>query len=113
LKSEACEPFLPYAGLLPYLQVVATNGGYGGVQSAPAHGVPLVVAGTGQDKAEIAARVAWAGVGINLKTNTPAPEHSRAAIRRVLSEPGYRSRAQASPARNGAIWPARGSGHVD
>ena len=34
-----------------------TNGGYGGVQYALAHGVPLVVAGDTEDKPEVAARV--------------------------------------------------------
>lgn len=37
--------FLPYQWLLPQVDVMVTNGGYGGVQCALAHGVPLVVAG--------------------------------------------------------------------
>jgi UDP:flavonoid glycosyltransferase YjiC (YdhE family) len=36
---------------------MVTNGGYGGVQMALAHAVPLVVAGAKEDKPEVAGRV--------------------------------------------------------
>ena len=62
------EPFIPFSRLMPYVDVMVTNGGYGGTHFALAHGVPLVAAGTTEDKAEIGARIAWSGVGINLKT---------------------------------------------
>ena len=88
-------PFLSYAELLPRTAVMVTNGGYGGVQQALAHGVPLVVAGTTEDKPEVAARVAYSGVGINLKTAAPAPEQVQAAVRRLLYDTRYRQRAQA------------------
>ena len=65
------EPQVPYAALMPHVDVMVTNGGYGGVQYALANGIPLVVAGTSEDKAEIAARVAWSESGINLKTKQP------------------------------------------
>jgi UDP:flavonoid glycosyltransferase YjiC (YdhE family) len=87
--------FLSYPELLPKTTVMVTNGGYGGVQIALSHGVPPVVAGTSEDKPEVAARVAWAGVGVNLKTATPKPEAVRRAVRTVLRDPGYRERAQA------------------
>jgi UDP:flavonoid glycosyltransferase YjiC (YdhE family) len=87
--------FLPYAALLPKVDVMVTNGGYGGVQQALAAGVPLVVAGKGEDKAEIAARVGWSGAGLNLKTGDPSPEQVRDAVRRVHREPSFRARAQA------------------
>lgn len=60
--------YLPYDHLLPKVDVMVTNGGYGGVQYALAHGVPLIVAGATEDKPEIAARVAFAGVGVNMRT---------------------------------------------
>jgi UDP:flavonoid glycosyltransferase YjiC (YdhE family) len=85
---------LPYADLLPRTSVMVTNGGYGGVQMALAHGVPIVVAGSTEDKPEVAARVAWSGVGINLRTATPSAEAVRNAVREVLSKPGYRLHAQ-------------------
>jgi UDP:flavonoid glycosyltransferase YjiC (YdhE family) len=72
-----------------------TNGGYGGVQMALAQGVPLAVAGTTEDKPEVAARVAWSGAGINLKTAAPTPAQVRDAVRALLGDPRYRGRARA------------------
>ncbi|MGW9631082.1 glycosyltransferase [Agromyces sp. NPDC055520] len=82
--------FLPYDRLLPLTDVMVSNGGYGGVHYALEHGVPLVVAGMTEDKIEVSARVQWSGVGVNLRTNRPSPEQVRAAVDRVLAEPGYR-----------------------
>ncbi|MFA4895080.1 glycosyltransferase [Microbacterium sp.] len=55
--------YLPYDRLLPLVDVMVTNGGYGGVQQALAHGVPIVVAGQTEDKVEVSARVGWTGQG--------------------------------------------------
>ncbi len=87
--------FVPYAELLPKVDVMITNGGYGGTQFALAHGVPLIVAGDSEDKPDVAARVAWSGAGINLRTGKPAPKAIRAAVDRVLATPAYRERAGA------------------
>lgn len=84
---------VPFELALPRAAVLVTNGGYGSVQAALAHGVPLVVAGTGEDKAEVATRVAWSGVGINLHSNEPAAEAVAAPVRKVVHEPRYRVRA--------------------
>lgn len=87
--------FLPYDQLLPKVDVMVTNGGYGGVQHALAAGVPLVVAGVTEDKLEVAARVAWSGAGINLRRGRPAAAAIRAAVQEVRRDPRYRQRAQA------------------
>jgi hypothetical protein len=55
----------------------------------------LVVAGDSEEKPEIAARVAWAGAGINLGTGRPSASQIREAVRAVLTRPQYRRRAQA------------------
>ncbi len=95
LPSNArVEAFLPYHRLLPKVDVMVTNGGYGGVQFALSTGVPLVVAGDTEDKPEIAARVAWSGAGINLRAGRPSPEAVAGAVHRILSEPGFRSSAE-------------------
>lgn len=86
-------PFLPYAELLPRVAVMVTNGGYGGVQQALSHGIPLVVAGSTEDKPEVGARVAWAGVGIDLRRGTPSPRQVRRAVTSVLEDPAYRAAA--------------------
>jgi UDP:flavonoid glycosyltransferase YjiC (YdhE family) len=70
--------------------VFVTNGGYGSVNQAMSFGIPLVTAGLTEDKADVNARVAWSGVGINLATNEPTPQALREAIRTVLESPTYR-----------------------
>ena len=94
LPSNArVDTFLPYDQLLPHTDVMITNGGFGGVQRALSHGVPLVVAGTTEDKPEVAGRVAWSGTGINLRTGTPSPTRLRRAARSALTDPRYRIEA--------------------
>jgi UDP:flavonoid glycosyltransferase YjiC (YdhE family) len=46
-------------------------------------GRPFIL--SSEDKPEVAARVAWAGAGINLRTGTPTPR-VRAAVREVLND---------------------------
>ncbi len=87
-------PFVPYHQLMPMLSAMVTNGGYGGVQIALRHGVPLVVAGGSEEKPEIAARVAWSGTGIDVGTGKPSAHELRRAIRRVLAKPTFRARAR-------------------
>lgn len=89
------ERFIPHGHLLPHVDVMITNGGYGGTQYALAHGIPLVAAGRTQDKPEVCARIAWAGVGINLKTKSPKPTQVKQAVRRILTDPSFKKRAQA------------------
>lgn len=89
------ERFVPHDRLLPHVDAMVTNGGYGGVQQALAHGVPLVVAGDSEDKPEVAARVQWSGAGVNLHTGRPSPAMVARAVRRVLTHGRYRERAEA------------------
>jgi UDP:flavonoid glycosyltransferase YjiC (YdhE family) len=87
------ESFVPFAQLMPYTDVLITNGGYGGVQQALTAGVPLVIAGETEDKIEVASRAEYAGVAINLRTSTPRPEQIRQAVLALLAQDGYRQRA--------------------
>ncbi|WP_233716290.1 nucleotide disphospho-sugar-binding domain-containing protein [Mycolicibacterium vinylchloridicum] len=86
--------FIPHDVLLPKVDVMVSNAGYGAVQRALCAGVPLVVAGDTEDKPEVAARVGWSGAGINLRTGTPTPRALRNAIGAVLHSPHYRSCAR-------------------
>jgi MGT family glycosyltransferase len=88
------EPFIPFGNLLPHVNVMVTNGGYGGTQLALAHGIPLVVAGETEDKMEVAARIEWAGVGINLRKHRPSHSEIREAVKEVLANPIYRHNAK-------------------
>jgi UDP:flavonoid glycosyltransferase YjiC (YdhE family) len=99
------ERFVPHDLLLPHVGVMVTNGGYGGVQQALANGVPLVVAGDSGDKPEVAARVQWAGAGINLHTGRPSQAMVAQAVRRVLARSSYRRRARALRAQIAATDP--------
>src|SRR6202043_3847962 len=85
--------YLPFEWVLPQVDAFVTNGGYGSVNQAMSFGIPLVTAGLTEDKADVNARVAWSGVGIDLATNEPTPQALREAIRTVLDKPNYRSRA--------------------
>jgi len=60
---------------------------------ALANGRPVVVCPAGGDMAENASRVDWAGVGVRLPQRFATPRGVRAAVGRVLREPGLRERA--------------------
>jgi MGT family glycosyltransferase len=85
--------YISYHVAMPLLAAVVTNGGYGGVQMALRYGVPLVVAGGSEEKPEIAARVAWCGAGIRLRTGRPSASNVAAAVTEVLSNARYKIRA--------------------
>jgi MGT family glycosyltransferase len=86
--------YIPHELLLPKVDVMVTNGGYGAVQRALSTGVPLVVAGNTEDEPEVAARVAWSGAGINLRTGAPTVGAVRAAVREVLGDGRYQAAAR-------------------
>ncbi|KAL8404382.1 hypothetical protein RB594_009289 [Gaeumannomyces avenae] len=92
--------YFPYEALLARADVFVQNAGYGGVQASIMHGVPLVVAGVTEDKAEMSMRIQCAGVGINLATSTPTSEQVRAAVKEVLANPAYRQRVLAMKKEN-------------
>jgi MGT family glycosyltransferase len=88
------EQFVPYAELMPHVDALVTNGGYGTVQHALSCGVPIVVAGATEDKPEVAARIAWSRAGIRIRSQSPAPERLAESVRSVLEQPRYRERAR-------------------
>jgi hypothetical protein len=73
---------------------MVTNGCYGSVNRVLSFGVPLVATGPTEDKADVNARIAWSGAGIDLRTNTPELEAIRRAVRTSSS-------AEASPGPHG------------
>jgi MGT family glycosyltransferase len=87
--------YLPFEWALAKASVFVTNGGYGSVTQALSYGLPIVGAGLTQDKADVNARIAWSGVGIDLVTNQPTPQALREAVRTVIDQPNYRVRAKA------------------
>ena len=89
------ERFIPYAHLMPHVDLLVTNGGYGTVQIALAHGVPVVCIGKTEEKPEIANRVQWSGVGVGLKVRIPSETQIRNAVSHVIHTPTYAARAEA------------------
>jgi UDP:flavonoid glycosyltransferase YjiC (YdhE family) len=87
--------FIPYDLLLRHAAVFVTNGGYTGVTLAVANGVPLVQAGTTEEKAEIAARIRYTGVGVTLGSARPAADTVLRGVRKVLTDSSYRVAAGA------------------
>jgi UDP:flavonoid glycosyltransferase YjiC (YdhE family) len=86
--------FLPYAQIMPEIDLLITNGGYGTVNMAISHGIPVISAGLTEDKEEVSAHVQWSGAGIDLRTNQASPEAIRQAVDDIFTQPGYREPAQ-------------------
>jgi UDP:flavonoid glycosyltransferase YjiC (YdhE family) len=87
--------FIPYDSVLSYADVMIFNAGYGGFMHCVVNGVPVVAAGLTEDKCEVAARVEWTGVGLNLRTGRPSPPAVAAAVDEILGSGGkYRARAK-------------------
>ncbi len=86
--------FLPYAQIMPAIDLLITNGGYGTVNMAISHGIPVISAGLTEDKEEVSAHVQWSGAGIDLRTNRATPEAIQHAVNEIDARPRYRERAQ-------------------
>lgn len=92
-KNVHTEPYIPFGNLLPQVDIMITNGGFGGTQNALAHGIPVIIAGATEDKMEVAARVAYSGAGINLRKQQPSPKDIKSAVKKILNDPLYRHKA--------------------
>lgn len=86
--------FLPYAQIMPEINLLITNGGYGTVNMAISHGIPIISAGLTEDKEEVSAHVQWSGAGIDLRTNQATPDAIRDAVHQIYTQPSYRERAE-------------------
>jgi MGT family glycosyltransferase len=85
--------YLPYAQIMPEIDLLITNGGYGTVNMAIFHGIPIISAGLSEDKEEVSAHVQWSGAGIDLRTNQATPEAIQHAVDEIFTQPAYRERA--------------------
>ncbi len=86
--------YLPFNELFKHTDVLVSNAGYGTVQQALFCGVPMVLAGVGEDKPETCARAAWAGVAVNLKCLRPTVKQLQGAVDQVLTGQDFRVRGQ-------------------
>ena len=87
------EPFVPFGNLFPHVNLMITNGGFGGTQNAFAHGIPVIVSGATEDKMEVAGRVEYSGAGINLRGGKPSSKKIKNAVKKILSNPVYKNNA--------------------
>ncbi|MFJ4633364.1 glycosyltransferase [Streptomyces sp. NPDC088847] len=86
--------FIPFDDLLPHTDVLVTNGGFGAVQQALRHGVPMVATGLSEEKQENNVRPAATGAAVDLATNRPASNDVRQAVDTVLNTDSYKANAQ-------------------
>ncbi|SPO03607.1 related to N-glycosyltransferase [Cephalotrichum gorgonifer] len=93
-RNARVQDYLLYHAVLPFADVFISNGGYGGFMQAVMYGVPMVLAGTTQDKAEVSMRGEWAGIAVNLRTDTPTREAVRAGVDWVLGDTRFKTRAR-------------------
>lgn len=85
--------FLPYDKLLPKIDLVITNAGYGTVQNCLREGIPIIASGKTEEKAETSARIGYFGVGINLKSERPSQKAIKTAVQKILTDKRYKSKA--------------------
>ena len=78
---------------MPEIDLLITNGGYGTVNLAISHGIPVISAGLTEDKEEVSAHVQWSGAGIDLRANQATPEAIKYAVDEIFEQPRYRERA--------------------
>jgi MGT family glycosyltransferase len=87
------EDYIPYNQLMPFVDVLISNGGYGGVLNALSFGVPVIIAGNSEEKRDVASRLEYSGAGLNLKTGTPKPRQIVKAIKKILTDNSYKLKA--------------------
>ena len=99
------EDFIDYRTLLPRADVFVTSGGWGSTVAAIGAGVPLVGAGTREGKNDLNVRVAYKGLGVDLRSEHPTPAAIRAAVGRVNKDRAIRTNLELARAELAAYDP--------
>ncbi|MFL5700975.1 MAG: nucleotide disphospho-sugar-binding domain-containing protein [Ktedonobacteraceae bacterium] len=87
-------PRVPQLGVLQHSSVFLTHGGMNSVMEGLYYGVPLVVIPQMLEQRITAKRVEELGLGIALDSNAVTVDRLQEAVRRVASEPQFRTRVQ-------------------
>ncbi|KAL4801203.1 UDP-Glycosyltransferase/glycogen phosphorylase [Aspergillus unguis] len=95
--------YFSYEAILPHADVVVTNGGYGGFMQSVMNGVPMVLAGAGQDKSEVCMRGQQAGVAVNLNAASPSLEAIQDGVSTILADGRYKARCEEIRRENEAL----------
>lgn len=85
--------YFPYDVVLEHTDVFVSNAGYGSFGHAVRNAIPMVLAGQAQEKYEVALRVEWAGMGVDLKTQRPTEEQVKGGVDKILAEPSFKKAA--------------------
>ncbi len=85
--------WLSYSQVMPEAALVVCHGGHGTVARALGAGAPVLCCPAVGDMAENAARVAWAGAGLMLPWRLTAAAPLRWAVRRILGDVRFATRA--------------------
>ena len=88
------DKYIQHTYFMPLVDVFITNGGYGGVQAALWHGIPMIIAGETEDKPIIAAKAQSCGVAVDLKTANPSKKQLKEAVNYVLNSRNMRTRSK-------------------
>lgn len=83
----------PHDAVMAEAAAVVTHGGHGTVARALTHRLPMLVVPHGRDQSDNAIRVTHRGAGLSLPANAGVDE-LRAALRRLLDEPGFAAAAK-------------------
>ena len=82
------EVAVPWSRLIPARTILVSTGDYVHVQHALRIGVPVIVSGASEPQLETKARVAWAGVGIDVPEAQPTSAMIADAIARARADSG-------------------------
>jgi len=83
----------PHEAVMAEAAAVVTHGGHGTVARALTHRLPMLVVPHGRDQNDNAIRVTQRGAGLSLPASANVDE-LRAALRRLLNEPGFAAAAK-------------------
>jgi UDP:flavonoid glycosyltransferase YjiC (YdhE family) len=86
--------WLSYSQLMPAAAAIVSHGGHGTVARALGAGTPVLVCPIIGDMSETAMRVDWAGAGLSLPWRLCRPAPLRWAVRRLLHEPSFTTKAE-------------------
>lgn len=80
-------PRLDLSDALPHVDLLIGNGGWTTTTLALAHGIPVVVCGSTEEKPDIGMRVRAAGAGVHIRRRRPSTTRLARAVRRVRWDP--------------------------
>ena len=93
-ENFIAQRYVPQLALLRHVDAVVCHGGHNTTCEALANGLPLVIAPIKDDQPIVADQVVAAGAGLRIKFGRVQPPELRAAVTRVLSEPGFHEAAK-------------------